>query len=127
MVLAIPTGMSIHSFQFLLKYPKIKSNDPSAFCSQPSYTGAMFKPVVGCCARGTAPAAASAAKHRTPITQRQGNDRLIAVGPRLLPEATWVCRESWRMCRVGTLERSAHQSGSALYDAVRLPGQTGRR
>src|SRR2546427_8647773 len=101
MLLATPAGTSIHSFQFLLKYPKIKSNEPSAFCSQPSYTGAMFRPLVGCCARGLALAAASAITTRTAIA-----DCLTAV---FQAARAWL--ESWKTRTAGNPERSALQPG----------------
>src|SRR5262245_24150201 len=97
MLFATPTGTSIHSFQFRLKYPKIKSNEPSAFCSQPSYTGEMFKPVVGCCASGLALAAARVTKTRTTIALGREIDGLTAASPRLPGQATWAWRESSSM------------------------------
>src|SRR5262245_33520383 len=106
MLLAAPTGRSIHSFQFLLKYPKIRSNEPSTFCSHPSYTDAMFKPVVGFWARGPAAAAASAVNRKT-IVRRRAIDRFTAAGrPR---QAAWVGAEWWRTSRAGTPARSVHQ------------------
>src|SRR5262245_31400992 len=108
MVLLTPTGTSIHSFQFLLKYPKIKSKEPSAFCCQPSYTGAMFKPFVGCCARGRA--AASVTTHRMAIVQNHSVRPLIAAGLRVrCPLAVQVSREFWRTCIVDNRERSGLQ------------------
>src|SRR5215813_5017040 len=105
MIFAAPTGTLINSFQFLLKYPKIKSKEPSAFCSQPSYTGAMFKPVVGCCANKTAPATPKLAKTRMTVAQRRGRERLIA-GLRLPLGAARVCLEFWRTYIVDSRERA---------------------
>src|SRR6266550_2203042 len=109
MLLAAPTGISIHSFQFLLKYPKMRSKEPSAFCSQPSYTGAMFRPVAGCCARGLALAVASAATTRAALAHRRGI--LTAASPGLPRQAARACREFWRTRTVGNPERFALQSG----------------
>src|SRR5262245_50010610 len=44
MLLFGPIGTSISSSQFRLKYPNTRVNDPSAFCSQPSYAGEIFSP-----------------------------------------------------------------------------------
>src|SRR5262245_10737267 len=50
MALFGPTGTSISSSQFRLKYPKTRLNEPSLLGSHPSKAGAMVRPVVRICA-----------------------------------------------------------------------------